>query len=407
MDIPRIARECIEETAALIDRFGPRLAGGEASRATAEALAASLEGRCDSVKLEGFDVHPASFYSYTKILPVFYALGLAGLFLPRPFAPGAALVAALGLVAGIAVMICQFALYLHFPDFLFPKRKGWNLSAIIEPEGKTERELIISGHHDSAPLARIFSGPFAKYYAVAVFLPYVFFLFELVALVARFAGAFDERGLWSLAILAPGLPFVLGYFLMIDTRRGGPGAGDNLVSSVMATRIGRELSAPGNRLGSTRLRILSFDAEEAGLRGSAAWFRAHGPELSGLPCFHLNFDSIYSLEDLQVMTTDLNGTVRLSSGMAEELLLRAEAEGIELRPFAMPFGGGATDAAEGARAGIEAVSVIAMPTGVVREGLVYHTPRDTADRIRPAAVEACLKLALSFAEHLEEPEKSR
>jgi aminopeptidase YwaD len=398
MDIPKVARECINETAELIRRFGPRLAGSEASRDTARALAEGLAGHCDSVLLESFDVHPASFYSYTKILPILYALGGIALFLPRPLA----LIPAIGLAVGFLIMLCQFALYLHFPDFLFPKKKGWNLSAVIEPTGKPERELILSGHHDSAPIARIFSSPFAKLYAVAVFLPYAFFAFEFVLLAIRFAavfgGASDEPRAWSIVALAAGLPFVIGYFLLIDTGRGSPGAGDNLVSSVMVAHLGRELSrAGGSPLETTRLRIVSFDAEEAGLRGSAAWFRAHGKELAGLPCFHLNFDSLYALKDMQVLTSDVNGEVRLSGKMATELVSLAAAEGVDLKPFSMPFGGGATDAAEGARVGVEAVSIIAMPTSVLRDDLVYHTPGDTADRIEASAVEACLRIALRFA----------
>jgi hypothetical protein len=304
----------------------------------------------------------------------------------------------------MVLMLCQFAFYSRFPDFLFPRRECLNVSATVEPAGKAERELILGAHHDSAPLARIFSSPFARFYAIAVFLPYAFFWLELGLLVARLLGA-GGPGLppaWALAALAAGSPFVLGYFLLVDTRRGSPGAGDNLVSSAILLGLARELSREGSRLGSTRLRLVSFDGEEAGLRGSAAYFRAHAQELGALPCAMLNFDSIYALADLQALTSDVNGLQPLSSEMADELRACAAAEGYSMRPFAMLFGGGATDAAEAARAGIRACSIIAMPTAVVREGLVYHTPRDTPDRVEPEAVEACLRIALRFARKLDE-----
>jgi aminopeptidase YwaD len=398
MDIPKAARECIGETAALIDRLGPRLAGSPASRDAARALVEGLAGHCDSARLEGFDVHPAAFYSYTKILPIAYALGAIALFLPRAIA----IVPTMVLAAGMVIGHCQFGRYLHFPDFLFPRKRAWNVSAVIEPSGTPTGELILSGHHDSAPLARIFSSPFAKFYALAVFLPYVFLFLELGILVARIAGALEAPGAWAIPALAAGIPSVLGYFLLVDTRRGGPGAGDNLVSSAMVARIARELGVEGEgRLKHTRLRVLSFDAEEAGLRGSAAWFREHAGELSRLPCHHLNFDSLYSVRDLQVLTSDVNGIVPLSGEMAAELIGCAAAEGIELKPFAMLFGGGATDAAEGARAGIGASTIIAMPTAIVRDDLVYHTPRDTPDRIEPGVIEACMRIALRYAARLD------
>ena len=59
----------------------------------------------------------------------------------------------------------------------------------------------------------------------------------------------------------------------------------------------------------------------------------------------------------------------------------------------MVFGGGGTDAAELTRAGVRATTLVAMPTSLVREGLVYHTMQDTVDAIEPAAVEACLRIA--------------
>jgi hypothetical protein len=397
MSIREAARECLGETDALIRRFGPRLAGTEAARKAAQSLADSLAGCCDSSRLEPFAVHPASFYSYTKVLPVSYALGALALFLPRPLS----LLPATGLAAGVILMLCQFGLYLHFPDFLFPKKEGWNVSAVLEPKGEARRELILSAHHDSAPVARIFSGPFAKFYAPAIFLPYAFFFLELYLLVARLAGAAAPE-LWALAALSVGLLPVAAYFALVDTGRGSPGAGDNLVSAAMIARIARGIADDrGALLRSTRLRIVSFDAEEAGLRGSAAWFRAHAAELSRLPCAQLNFDSLYALRDLQALTTDVNGAVPLSSEMHAELMRCAAQGGHAMRPFAMLFGGGATDAAEGARAGIPSASIVAMPTSIVRDDLVYHTPRDNVDRIEPEVIAACIDIALRYLASLE------
>ncbi len=390
------ARDCLAETDDLIRKFGPRLPGSAASRATAEALRDSLAPSCTTTSLEPFTVHPGSFYSYTKILPLTYLLAASSLFFPPVFA----VLPLVALCAGVLVMLCQFAFYVHFPDFLFTRRTGWNVSAVIEPEGPTRQELILSGHHDSAPVARIFDGPFARLYVVAIFLPYVFFFFTLAVLIARLAGAFAPPPPWVLELLALGLPTIAGYFLLVALRRGSPGAGDNLVSSVLVVRLARDLAADGS-LKDTRLRIVSFDAEEAGLRGASAWFRAHAAELKPLPCFHLNFDSLYNLRDLQVLLSDVNGTVRLSQGMADDLVACAASEGLQMRPFRMLFGAGGTDAAEGARAGIEASTVIAMPTDIVRGDLVYHTTRDIVQHIEPSVVEACMKITRRYVEMLD------
>ena len=120
-----------------------------------------------------------------------------------------------------------------------------------------------------------------------------------------------------------------------------PGAGDNLVASVLAMRFAREIAArKGELLQSTRLRVVSFDSEEAGLRGASAYMRAHAEELKRLPCYHLNFDSIYQLGHLQALTSDINGTVRLSTEMVETLETCARENGHAIGRFGMLFRSG-------------------------------------------------------------------
>jgi aminopeptidase YwaD len=398
IDFAGAARECLAETDRLIRKHGPRLTGSASSTAAGKDIAEELGAFSDSVRVESFDVHPSSFYSYTKLLPVAYAIGFLALAVLHRFF----LVPIIGILAGIVLMGGQFGFYWHLGDAFFRKRTGVNVEAVIEPEGVAERELILSGHHDSAPVARIFSGPLHRLYAVAIFLPYVFFLFELVLLTRLVVTREVTTPAWSLLVLAIGFVPVAGYFLMVALRRGSPGAGDNLVASVLVARVAREIAGrKGQLLRSTRLRVVSFDSEEAGLRGAAAYMRAHAKELERLPCFHLNFDSIYQLRHLQALTTDINGTVRLSAEMVETLQTCAQENGHALGTFGMLFGAGGTDAAESARKGLQATTVIAMPTAIVRDGLVYHTPRDTVDQIEPAAVEACMKLAVSYLRRLE------
>jgi aminopeptidase YwaD len=398
IDFKAMARECLARTDALIGAHGPRRTGSAACMNTADEMAAELRDFSDLVTVERFTVHPGSFYSYTKLLPASYALGVVTLFATGgPFN----LIPLAGLVVGVALMLCQFAFYVPFGDRLFSAKTGCNVEAVIEPVGRAERELILSGHHDSAPVARIFSGPFRKLYAVAIFLPYAFFFIEGGLLVSALAGGKPRTVAWLVVVLA-GLPSVVGYFLMVSLRRGSPGAGDNLIASCMVSRLGKEIAARRDELlRTTRLRIVSFDAEEAGLRGAAAYMRAHAPALGKLPCFHLNFDSIYRLDCLKALTSDINGTVALSATMVADLVACADQRGYRLGRFAILFGAGGTDAAESARRGIESTTIIAMPTEIIRGDLVYHTAEDTVAQIEPSAVEACLSIAAGYLAKLE------
>jgi Zn-dependent M28 family amino/carboxypeptidase len=189
------------------------------------------------------------------------------------------------------------------------------------------------------------------------------------------------------------------------TKNVSSGAGDNLIASAMLVALADRFRDPGRRgcstLEHTRLIFASFDAEESGLRGSCTWVKAHRGELAGLPAFALNIDSIYYQKELQFLVTDLNDHVRLDRELALGCVRIARALGTPAKTRKMLFGGGGTDAAELAKAGVRATTMIAMPTSLVRDGLVYHTMRDTVDAIEPEAVSACLGVAEGLALQLD------
>jgi aminopeptidase YwaD len=398
IDFAGIARDCLKETDRLVRTHGPRLAGSEASKTVAYELAEDLCSFCDHVRVEEFAAHPASFYSYTKLLPIAYTLGILSLFVIH----GLYLVPIVGIAVGVALMCSQFWFYSHIGDCLFPPKACFNVDGTIEPAGEAQIELIISGHHDSAPIARIFSGPFHHFYAVAIIAPYAFYFLELGLLGGMLWDDARSLPLWAAPAILAGLPFVLGYFFLVDLRQGSPGAGDNLVASVLTAKIAKEFAARrSSLLRRTRVHVVSFDAEEAGLRGSAAYMKTHRAELNERPVFMLNFDSLYDVEHLHVLLSDVNGTIHLSHNMAEDIIECLRMEGCKPRPFHLIFGAGGTDAAEAARAGIEATTVIAISTAVVREKLAYHTPRDTVGAIDIEAVEACLRLIVRYLALLE------
>ena len=97
IDFAAAERECREETDRLIRDHGPRLAGTAACLNVAERIAEILRGFSASVRIDTIRFHPDSFYSYTKILPVSYAIGMLALL---PIGPLRLLPAA-GLAAGI------------------------------------------------------------------------------------------------------------------------------------------------------------------------------------------------------------------------------------------------------------------------------------------------------------------
>ncbi len=161
-------------------------------------------------------------------------------------------------------------------------------------------------------------------------------------------------------------------------RMMGPGAGDNLISCAMAVQLSRYFSRNkdnGIPLAHTRLIFASFDGEEAGLRGARAFYAKYKDQLVTTPTWNFNVDCPYFAKDLFFLTSDINGSVKLSQEMATKCVTIARSMGFEAKSQPVAFLTGGTDAAEAAKVVIHAVSLMAIALGDERGGSsLYHTP---------------------------------
>ena len=136
-------KAALDLTGKLIERFGPRLAGSEAALGCADALLVEARGPADKAYAEDFRVHPGAFLGFIRVLVALYLVSAPALF----FAPALSAVLA---TAGIGILVFGFFLYREVLDPFFPGRTGRNVTAALEPSGPAKRQLIVSGHHDSA-----------------------------------------------------------------------------------------------------------------------------------------------------------------------------------------------------------------------------------------------------------------
>jgi Zn-dependent M28 family amino/carboxypeptidase len=184
-----------------------------------------------------------------------------------------------------------------------------------------------------------------------------------------------------------------------------PGAGDNLVSSGILVHVAgalrQRLAANADALAGTRVILVSFDAEESGLRGSRAFVRDNRELLRSLPTVNLNLESFYELKELAYLVTDLNGNVKLSRPLTEALARGLADEGLKAKPMEMIFGMGATDAAEFAKVGIPATTLLAIPANPLGGGRVlYHTRDDLPENLEPAVIDAAARVVLRMVDRL-------
>ncbi len=375
-------------TSQIIKKTGPRLAGTEASIEAAHLLEASLNGFSDKVELEEFVVHKGAFLGWIRILVTFYFLGALFLWLQLP------IVSVILTVISILILVFQFFFYKPLIDPLYPKRKGVNVVGYVEPLKEAERQVIISGHHDSA---RVFNFLIhqPKLYNLRVTggISFIVVLL-LISVILTFLPAGIIATVLKVIVSAGFL--LTGQMWFFASKKGTPGAGDNLISSAMAVEIGRYFSE--NKLEHTRIIVASFDAEEEGLRGARAYAKKHEVDFRKTPTYLLNSDCLYFLKNLFFLTSDINCSVALNTELAEELVTIAKKKSYPATHKPIAFLTGGTDAGELAKKGVTATTIMAMPWSNQERSNVYHTPNDIIDNIEKSVIDASIDIIITYIE---------
>jgi aminopeptidase YwaD len=399
MDFTGAAIECLQFVRGMIEKYGPRLAGTKACQESAAEIRDRLSESCDEVFLEGFDFHSGAFIGFMKFLAVGYAIMTLCAFIGGYWLIPAMIVYVLCCFSAIG----EFVFYKEIFDPFYKKSRGWNVSGVILPSGEITRQVIIVGHHDSANEFN-FMVHLQKWYSIRILagLIGVFGLGFMVFLRGVFFIAGYSDSLYAPYLstaLAVGLIVVLPFYFFIS-KAVVPGAGDNLIATAILWRIAGIFGSAKKEgmplLNSTKLIVLSTDAEEEGLRGARAYVKQNKNELLHTPTSVLNIDSLYTLRELKCLTSEINGFMKTSRDLAEKCRHIAGQLGYALTTAPIAFGGGATDAAEFARIGIDSTCILGLSTHYIREGMVYHTMDDTVDKIEPGIVEAVLKIVYEF-----------
>ncbi len=402
---PALDPGAVDRAYALTDRVleecPRRLAGTESCRRAAEIIRGRFAAHCgpEGAVVETFRFHPTAFLKFVRpaILLVYISLALVWLDL----AWIALVVAPLTTIG----FLTQVAFYRGTFDPLFPAATGANALGRLEPPGPVRQQIIVSGHHDAAYVFHTLDR-FPRFYPFALVGTLVMDLLAMGLAIALLV----DPGLLAMArwvipvAVVLWRPFMLGHWFM-TADAVSPGAGDNMMSVAIVDEVGRAV-AEARRSGApllehTRLVLASFDGEESALKGARAYCEQHAAELAdpAVPTRVLNLESLFRLDQLCLQSSDINGFVPLSGTMNDELLRIAHAQGLDhVTTRAMAFLGGGTDAGEFARRGVEATTVLGIipDASSLTMDTVYHSPRDTSDRVDRAAVEATLRLVLAY-----------
>ena len=403
----KMAKEAIRLTSLWIDKHGPRLVGSEACRNAAEDIKEELSNHCDFVASDRFSLHPGAFLGWIRLMVILYPIALVLLWVNLP------LISFLLTTLGITAMCLEFLLYREVLDPFFPAVTGMNVHGVIEPEKEVRQTVIFSAHHDSARIFNFYAhNPHLYKFKIGgalgsfgvLFLLSVYQTFSAIGQGTLFSLGLPSGGpLFYMVLLTGMIPVVMKLWSFVS-HEGTPGAGDNLVSCAMAVQLARYLAKNkdnGNSLVHTKVILASFDGEEVGLRGARAFYAKYKDELLKVPTWNFNVDCPYFAKDLFFLTSDINGSVKLSQEMATKCVSIARTMGFEAKSQPIAFLTGGTDAAEAAKVGIKAVSLLAMPWDANSPSAVYHTPRDLPQAIEVEAIEETLSIAIRFIEQLD------
>ena len=370
---------------------------------------------CDDTVQEEYKSSPTAFLGgiryvaiITLISIIIYLLSLANDLQWLQFEPALHLI-----ILIIAVVLLGFsALYLigevmryHLIfDFLFPKKISKNIIGTINPAGEVKHTVIFSGHHDSAYEFNLF------YYLKTI--GAVLLFVGLIGIVIIFVIVFIKLIFFFLPInLAPffiifGIVFLvfiplLFLYMFFHTYNPVPGAFDNLSAVSIVLGLGKYLSENKKNgeiiLKNTRVHLISFAGEEAGLRGAKAYVKKHYDELKRNNTVLINMDGIGMKDEIILINTEVLCGAKHDSEILASLFKIAEKLDIKANYGVLPFG--ATDAAVFSRKKLPAVCIQAWEQKASLPSF-YHTRSDTPDVVEKEALGQVCNICLEYLKEL-------
>lgn len=371
---------------------GPRPAGSEQEHEAQKLMAAELDGACDKVEIEPFDVHPGAFLGWILTDGIMMIAAIVLFFF------GMSAIALALCALSLIFAIVEFLLYKKLLDPFFPKKTSHNVVAVRKPKGEIRRRIIFSGHADSANEWRFTYYGGSKLLVPIIGLSFVGILLGLVlgiwAVAAGHAFSAADSGALNVMryVFLAWIPILFTALFFENKKRPVMGANDDLTGCFISMAVVKYMQQHDIRFENTEVWVVLTGSEEAGLRGAKAFCKAHKNELSDVETVFVGLDTIRDYDFAAVYSRDLTGTVKNDSGACALVKEAAKQTGLDL-PYKSVFFG-ATDAAAVTQAGMKAVSVAAMDPAPAK---YYHTRLDTADNLDIKTVEAVLGVALETA----------
>lgn len=393
-DIDRQVEYAVKGITKVCRRIGPRKPGSPEEYRAQQWFQKDMKNYCEETRIEEFTLHRQGFMGF---IPFTVACGIASVFVNWFASPIAALILC---ICAFVPLVFEFLMYKEFDDFLFPKQTSHNMIAVRKPKGEVKQRIVMVGHSDSQfewTLNYLIGGLQAKLFVEipAVVGLIVQTVFALVCIFAGKGGAAvniqSARWFFILffVISCVFIPFEFAFLFFQSWTKSVPGASDNLSGCYVGMAVVKALDEAKVRFENTEVVVICSGSEEAGLRGSKAYAKAHEKELKEIPTCVVALDTFRDLETMAVYHRDLSGTLQHHDG-TKVLVHDACANcGFDVKYESIYIGG--SDAASFTQRGIPATGFAAMDPAPPR---YYHTRLDTPENLRPEAIKAGIEIMI-------------
>ena len=212
---------------------------------------------------------------------------------------------------------------------------------------------------------------------------------------------------YYLFLLITPLLFIYGLYslcvyLTHDKTKASPGAMDNLTGVGASIFMGKYFKDNPDKLpDNCRVIIASLGSEEAGLKGSEAFMKAHAGDKDLLinPYF-FNIDSLRDYDHFNAVKGDSWLMSKFDNDMKNMLVKAFENAGVKPNIIVNPVGG--CDSTPICRAGYKTITFAAQKPDVTD---YYHTYRDTCDGLDMNTLEKSVDIIIDVTEQIHEHHK--
>lgn len=388
----------------IIDTHGPRLPGSDEERAAQADIAKIMEHETGAKPtVEEFQFAPRASIGAIPYLGYAAAVSLVLYYIHS----------ALSLILSAAVLafaVIQVFLYKGWFDKFFKQEKSNNTYSVIDGKGEIDHTIVFSGHTDSSwcwnmavknPLLMIPRTIYGVVGVAAILIGSLIRVFAGMGTVVRpeeMSKSFHAFLLIVPLLFIPGI-YSLCIYLSHDKTKASPGAMDNLTGVGAAICMGRYFKENPDKLpDNCRIIVAALGAEEAGLKGSEAFMKAHaGDKELLIDPYFVNIDSLRDYDHFNAVKADSWQGTKFDKDMHDMFMKAFRNAGVEPHSISNPVGG--CDSTPICREGYKTITFAAQnPTATD----YYHTYKDVYEDLDMNTLEKSVEVLLDVTEQIHE-----